>query len=111
MKWKITVAERSHRRRGGVLTACAVLMAAGFGLAGCGDVNIETSGHKELKARLKAEVKSELLAELTGGREGMTAPVASSSACVSCHTDREKLKMETARIKAPPKSALTSGKG
>ncbi len=111
MKWKNPAAQRSPRRRGGVISACAVLVAVGFSLAGCGDVNIETSGHKELKSRLKSEITSELLRELTGGQPGMTTPVASSSACVSCHTDKEKLKMETARIKAPPKSAMTSGKG
>lgn len=105
-------AEQAHsRRRRGSIAVSAVLVAAGFILGGCGDVNIETSGHRELKSRLKSEIKSELLAELGGGQPGMTSPVASSSACVSCHTDKEKLKMETARIKAPPKSAMTSGKG
>ena len=34
-----------------------------------------------------------------------------ASSCISCHTDKEKLKMETAGIKKPKGSALTSGKG
>ena len=47
------------------------------------------------------------------GKEKGEVPVAKapSSACVSCHTDKEKLKVETADIKQPKGSALQSGKG
>jgi len=36
------------------------------------------------------------------------APV---SSCVACHTDAEKLKVEAAKVPAPPSSALQAGKG
>ena len=34
-----------------------------------------------------------------------------ASSCVSCHTDAERLKVESAMLPKPKKSALTSGKG
>ncbi len=54
-----------------------------------------------------------LLLPAACGKEKAEAPVAEapSSSCVSCHTDREKLKVETADIKQPKGSALQSGKG
>ena len=79
--------------------AVALLAGAAF-LPGCG---------KAQKEKIKADVKAEVLAELGGAAP--QGPVESSSSCVSCHTDEERLKMETAGIKQPKGSALTSGKG
>jgi hypothetical protein len=36
---------------------------------------------------------------------------ASTSSCVACHTDAEKLKVEAAKVPASPASALQAGKG
>jgi mono/diheme cytochrome c family protein len=88
--------------------AVALLAGAAF-LPGCGEQNIQTSAYKAQKEKIKADVKAEVLAELGGAAP--QGPVESSSSCVSCHTDEERLKMETAGIKQPKGSALTSGKG
>lgn len=34
-----------------------------------------------------------------------------ASSCVACHTDAEKLKLESAKVPAAPASALQAGKG
>jgi len=91
-------------------TSFALLGACLF-VSGCGEQNIQTEGYKNLKEKIKAEVKSEFLSELTGVSVADSGPVESDSSCVSCHTDKEKLKFESAGIKRPPASALTSGKG
>ena len=97
-------------RTGPVSAALSLLLLAGVALTpGCGEQNIETSSYKEQKAKIKADVKAEILAELGG--TAVVQPVVSSSSCVSCHTDQERLKMESAGIKQPKGSALTSGKG
>ena len=90
MEWKGTPAPGSMSLRTGITMSLAVLFAAAVLQAGCGK-------------------KEE--APVTAGPKAEKAAVASASACVSCHTDKEKLKMETAAIKKPPKSAMTSGKG
>jgi hypothetical protein len=98
-------------RSGPLAAALPLVILAGVALtAGCGEVNIETKDYKETKARIKQDVKAEVLAEL-GGEYTPAGPVVSDSSCVSCHTDKERLKVETAGIKKPKGSALTSGKG
>ena len=88
----------------------AVLLVAGAALlAGCGEQNIQTSAYKAQKEKIKNDVKAEILAELGGAVP--QRPVESASSCISCHTDEERLKMESAGIKQPKGSALTSGKG
>ena len=90
--------------------AAALLLAGGAVLPGCGEQNIQTSAYKAQKEKIKADVKAEILAELGGGAAA-PQPVVSDSSCVSCHTDKERLKIESAGIKQPKGSALTSGKG
>lgn len=103
---------RSMKNRSAPVSAALslLLLAAVAVTPGCGEQNIETSSYREQKAKIKRDVKAEVLAEL-GGIPVPAEAVASSSSCVSCHTDQERLKMETAGIKQPKGSALTSGKG
>jgi len=74
------------------IAALAVIALGALAITACGDVDLSKKGSSPVAG------------------EGSSEAVA-GSACVSCHTDKEKLKMETAGIKAPPKSAMTSGKG
>jgi mono/diheme cytochrome c family protein len=74
------------------IATLAVIALGALVITACGDVDLSKKGGPAVADK------------------AIPAAVA-DSACVSCHTDKEKLKMETAGIKAPPKSALTSGKG
>jgi hypothetical protein len=69
-----------------------VLALGVLAITACGDVDLSKKGGPAVAGKADSNAVA-------------------GSACVSCHTDKEKLKMETAGIKAPPKSALTSGKG
>jgi uncharacterized lipoprotein YajG len=83
---------RSKNFRTGIACSLTIVLAAALMLAGCGK-------KEETPVAEKPAEKS-------------AAPSAgTASACVTCHTDKEKLKMETAGIKRPKGSALTSGKG
>ena len=92
MEWKGISETGSRTLRNGTAFTAAALLASTLLLAGCG------------------KKEEGPVAEGPKG-EKTVAAVASDSACVSCHTDRERLKMESAGIKRPPKSAMTSGKG
>ena len=74
------------------IAALAVIALGALAITACGDVDLSKKGGTPVADKADSNVVA-------------------GSACVSCHTDKEKLKMETASIKAPPKSSLTSGKG
>lgn len=74
------------------IATLAVIALGVLAITACGDVDLSKKGGP-------AVADKAIPASMAG------------STCVSCHTDKERLKMETAGIKAPPKSAMTSGKG
>ncbi len=92
MERERNAAPGSKNFRTGIACSLTILLAAALMLAGCG---------KKEEAPVAGKP-----AEKVAAQSSETA-----SACISCHTDKEKLKMETAGIKKPKGSALTSGKG
>ena len=110
LQWKKEPSAPKGRFLPSITPSLASLVVGMLLLPACGEVNIETSRNKEMKSKLMGDVRTELMAELGIG-EMTQEPVVSDSSCVTCHTDKEKLKFETASIKKPSKSALQSGKG
>lgn len=92
MERERNAALRSKNFRTGIACSLTLLLAAALLLAGCG---------KKEETPVAEKAPEKVAAPASG----------TASACVSCHTDKEKLKMETAGIKQPKGSALTSGKG